>query len=181
MKFGLRITTTFFLAFPLQRSPSFPIKKDHIVSSVVILFGGALFSLNSNAAFLLYVAENASFLSVPLRSLNISNYILSLSPSCIEEDVLGFWLGMMPIAFAVAYVGSTFKSLSEITHGSNQVSTIQWVLLSMGLALSVAVLAFITIIANAPDELAKLDLPKPVKVRIDPLREDLERKMLVTV
>ncbi|KAK7314641.1 hypothetical protein VNO77_33168 [Canavalia gladiata] len=137
----------------------------------------------------------------PLHSLNMSTYIQPLTPLCIEEEVLRYWLGMMPVVFAAVYVGSTVKGLSEITNEWNEVSTMQWVFLLLGFGISVTLLVFVTKIAKASNEEAKhtqinnnlgpemlplvagkeLDLPELVKIRIDPLREDLEREMIVTV
>ncbi|KAE9586076.1 putative transmembrane protein TMEM64 [Lupinus albus] len=103
---------------------------------------------------------------------------------------------MMPITFALLYVGTTFKGLSHITHGWNEVSTINWVFLLFGFGISVILIVLITRISKATldneetehahemlpiVESKELNFPKLVTIRIDPLKEDLEQKLMVTV
>ncbi|KAF8388002.1 hypothetical protein HHK36_026668 [Tetracentron sinense] len=63
---------------------------------------------------------------VPLLPFNMLNYLLSVTPIRIGEYMLASWLGMMPITFALVYVGTTLKDLSDVTHGWNEVSTTRW-------------------------------------------------------
>lgn len=95
--------------------------------------------------------------------------------------MLASWLRIMPITVALVYVGTTFKGLSGITQGWNEVSTTQWVFLFWGFGISGILLLFITKIARASidTELTKhahvnkkLNLQKRVTARVDPMRED---------
>ncbi|MED6157727.1 hypothetical protein PIB30_026124 [Stylosanthes scabra] len=121
--------------------------------------------------------------------------------------MLASWMGIMPVTFAAVYIGSTFKGLSGITHGWNEISTIHQVLLLLSFGIPVILFIFIIKIAKAsldnevaehaektnnlglaPEMLSLVAfnckepfLSKPVRVRIDPLREVLERKMIVCV
>ncbi|KAI3871264.1 hypothetical protein MKX03_017202, partial [Papaver bracteatum] len=54
---------------------------------------------------------------VPLLPFNMLNYLLSVTPVCIWKYMLASWLGMMPITFALVYVGTTLTVLSDVTHG----------------------------------------------------------------
>ncbi|PIA25001.1 hypothetical protein AQUCO_13500016v1 [Aquilegia coerulea] len=64
---------------------------------------------------------------VPLLPFNMLNYLLSVTPVGIGEYMLASWLGMMPITFALVYVGTTLKDLSDVTHGWGEISTTRWV------------------------------------------------------
>ncbi|CAK9151050.1 unnamed protein product [Ilex paraguariensis] len=63
---------------------------------------------------------------VPLLPFNMMNYLLSVTPVHLGEYMLASWIGMMPITFALVYVGTTLKDLSDVTHGWNEVSTTRW-------------------------------------------------------
>lgn len=138
---------------------------------------------------------------VPLLPFNILNYLLSVTPVHIGEYMLATWLGMMPITFALVYVGTTLKDLSDVTHGWNEVSTTRWVLMVLGFGISVILLICITKVAKASLDKAlaenaeiegiftssmlpivaepPLDIQKPLIIKIDSLREDDEKQMLV--
>ncbi|KAH0730680.1 hypothetical protein KY289_001868 [Solanum tuberosum] len=63
---------------------------------------------------------------VPLLPFNMLNYLLSVTPVSIWEYMLASWLGMMPITFALVYVGTTLKDLSDVTHGWGEFSKTRW-------------------------------------------------------
>ncbi|KAH7666992.1 hypothetical protein IHE45_12G030100 [Dioscorea alata] len=67
---------------------------------------------------------------VPLLPFNMLNYLLSVTPVGIVEYMLASWLGMMPITFALVYVGTTLKDIADVTHGWSEVSTSRWVRIS---------------------------------------------------
>ncbi|KAF3436322.1 hypothetical protein FNV43_RR23414 [Rhamnella rubrinervis] len=75
---------------------------------------------------------------VPLLPFNMLNYLLSVTPVPIGEYMLASWFGMMPITFALVYLGTTLKDLSDITHGWNEISTTHWVYVALGFGVSVA-------------------------------------------
>ncbi|KAI3983814.1 hypothetical protein MKX01_011522, partial [Papaver californicum] len=54
---------------------------------------------------------------VPLLPFNMLNYLMSVTPVIIWEYMLASWMGMMPITFALVYVGTTLKDLSDVTYG----------------------------------------------------------------
>ncbi|XP_068311774.1 uncharacterized protein [Pyrus communis] len=125
----------------------------------------------------------------PLLPFNVLNYLLSVTPVNVGDYLLASWLGMMPITFALVYVGTTLKDLSDVTDGWNGVSTTHWVFIALGFGISVILMVCITKVAKAsldkavaenaeiegilsPSMLSigadsSLDLRKPLVVRID--------------
>ncbi|THG12685.1 hypothetical protein TEA_026812 [Camellia sinensis var. sinensis] len=86
---------------------------------------------------------------VPLLPFNMMNYLLSVTPVRLGEYMLASWVGMMPITFALVYVGTTLKDLSDVTHGWTEVSTTRWVLIAAGFMISVILMVYITKVAKA--------------------------------
>ncbi|XP_010255885.1 PREDICTED: uncharacterized protein LOC104596428 [Nelumbo nucifera] len=86
---------------------------------------------------------------VPLLPFNMLNYLLSVTPVSIWEYMLASWLGMMPITLALVYVGTTLKDLSDVTHGWDEVSTTHWVVIALGLVISVVLMVAVTKVAKA--------------------------------
>ncbi|MBA0686187.1 hypothetical protein Goari_013802 [Gossypium aridum] len=64
---------------------------------------------------------------VPLLPFSLLNYLLSVTPVNLSVYVLASWLGMTPSIFGLAYIGTTIKDLSDVTHGWNEISTIHQV------------------------------------------------------
>ncbi|XP_062021275.1 uncharacterized protein LOC133737798 [Rosa rugosa] len=93
----------------------------------------------------------------PLLPFNMLNYLLSVTPVHIGDYMLATWLGMMPITFALVYVGTTLKDLSDVTHGWNEVSTTRWVFIVLGFGISVILLICISKVAKASLEKALAD------------------------
>lgn len=86
---------------------------------------------------------------VPLLPFNMLNYLLSVTPVATGEYMLASWLGMMPITFALVYVGTTLKDLSDVTHGWSEFSTTRWVFIVLGLVVSIVLMVCVTKIAKA--------------------------------
>ncbi|KAL4272524.1 hypothetical protein GQ457_13G015680 [Hibiscus cannabinus] len=86
---------------------------------------------------------------VPLLPFNMMNYLLSVTPVPVLEYMLASWLGMMPITFALVYVGTTLKDLSDVTHGWSEFSAARWALLIMGLSVSVVLMICVTRVAKS--------------------------------
>ncbi|XP_016696094.1 TVP38/TMEM64 family membrane protein slr0305 isoform X1 [Gossypium hirsutum] len=61
---------------------------------------------------------------VPLLPFSLLNYLLSVTPVNLSVYVLASWLGMTPSIFGLAYIGTTIKDLSDVTHGWNEIYTI---------------------------------------------------------
>lgn len=91
---------------------------------------------------------------VPLLPFNMLNYLLSVTPIRVGEYIFATWLGMMPITFALVYVGTTLKDLSDVTHGWGEISTTRWVFIACGFLLSAIVIWYLTRIAKASLEKA---------------------------
>uniref|UniRef100_A0A5B6Z8U7 VTT domain-containing protein n=1 Tax=Davidia involucrata TaxID=16924 RepID=A0A5B6Z8U7_DAVIN len=126
----------------------------------------------------------------PLLPFNMLNYLLSVTPVHLGEYILASWVGMMPITFALVYVGTTLKDLSDVTHGWNEVSTTRWVFMVSGFLISVIIMVYVTKVAKeALDEAlaenaetegiltspqpsivaeSPLDLQKPLVIKTDP-------------
>uniref|UniRef100_A0A1J3JBA3 VTT domain-containing protein n=1 Tax=Noccaea caerulescens TaxID=107243 RepID=A0A1J3JBA3_NOCCA len=86
---------------------------------------------------------------VPILPFNMLNYLLSVTPVRLGEYMLATWLGMMPITFALVYVGTTLKDLSDITHGWHEMSVARWVIMMFGVALAVILIICITRVAKS--------------------------------
>lgn len=91
---------------------------------------------------------------VPLLPFNMLNYLLSVTPVSIWEYMLASWLGMMPITFALVYVGTTLKDLSDVTHGWGEFSKTRWAMIILGLLVSVFLIICVTRVAKAALEKA---------------------------
>ncbi|XP_030548159.1 TVP38/TMEM64 family membrane protein slr0305 [Rhodamnia argentea] len=91
---------------------------------------------------------------VPLLPFNMLNYLLSVTPVPIGEYMLASWIGMMPITLALVYVGTTLKDLSDVTHGWSEFSTTRWVLIFLGLMVSVVLMFCVTRVAKSALEKA---------------------------
>ncbi|CAA7039454.1 unnamed protein product [Microthlaspi erraticum] len=86
---------------------------------------------------------------VPILPFNMLNYLLSVTPVRLGEYMLATWLGMMPITFALVYVGTTLKDLSDITHGWHEMSVFRWVVMMFGVALAVILIICVTRVAKS--------------------------------
>ncbi|KAH7577512.1 hypothetical protein JRO89_XS01G0260800 [Xanthoceras sorbifolium] len=95
-----------------------------------------LFSLLFSSIF--YIQDKIVFLLrlVPLLPFSMLNYLLSVTPIGIGHYMLASWLGMMPSTFALVYVGTTVKDLSDVTHGWDEISTTHWVMMALGFVTS---------------------------------------------
>lgn len=91
---------------------------------------------------------------VPLLPFNMLNYLLSVTPVSIWEYMLASWLGMMPITFALVYVGTTLKDLSDVTHGWGEFSKTRWAMIILGLLVSVFLIICVMRVAKAALEKA---------------------------
>ncbi|PIN00227.1 hypothetical protein CDL12_27269 [Handroanthus impetiginosus] len=91
---------------------------------------------------------------VPLLPFNMLNYLLSVTPVPITQYMLASWLGMMPITFALVYVGTTLKDLSDVTHGWHEFSKTRWAFILMGFVVSVVLIICVMRVAKAALEKA---------------------------
>ncbi|CAN6726298.1 hypothetical protein ACFX13_012645 [Malus domestica] len=91
---------------------------------------------------------------VPLLPFNMLNYLLSVTPVPIGQYMLASWIGMMPITFALVYVGTTLKDLSDVTHGWGEFSKTRWAFIILGLVVSVILMICVTRVAKAALEKA---------------------------
>lgn len=134
---------------------------------------------------------------VPLLPFNMMNYLLSVTPVSLLEYVLASWLGMMPITFALVYVGTTLKDLSDVTHGWGEFSKTRWAFLVLGLLVSVLLMICVTRVAKKALEKALAEnevldginplpqlpvtadapghLHEPLIIRVDPSQDDHEK------
>ncbi|CAD5167888.1 unnamed protein product [Musa acuminata subsp. malaccensis] len=132
----------------------------------------------------------------PLLPFNMLNYLLSVTPIGIGEYMMASFLGMMPITFALVYVGTTLKDLADVTHGWSELSPTRWVLIISGLVISAILITCVTRVAKASLEKALAenavvdalttspspvspgaagDLLEPLVVKIDPSRNNHEK------
>ncbi|KAJ9556903.1 hypothetical protein OSB04_011517 [Centaurea solstitialis] len=117
---------------------------------------------------------------VPLLPYNMLNYFLSVTPISIWEYVMASWLGMMPITFALVYVGTTLKDLADVTHGWSQFSKTRWALIILSFALSVVLIAIVTKVAKSALEKALAEEAAEDDLSIvEDAREDIRDPLLV--
>ncbi|XP_043807431.1 TVP38/TMEM64 family membrane protein slr0305 isoform X2 [Manihot esculenta] len=91
---------------------------------------------------------------VPMLPFNMLNYLLSVTPVPLGEYMLASWIGMMPITLALVYVGTTLKDLSDVTHGWSEFSTTRWLLIILGLVVSLVLMLCVTKVAKSALEKA---------------------------
>ncbi|KAI3508979.1 hypothetical protein L1887_24002 [Cichorium endivia] len=91
---------------------------------------------------------------VPLLPFNMLNYLLSVTPVSIGEYMMASWLGMMPITFALVYVGTTLKDLADVTHGWSEFSKTRLALVLLSFMVSVVLMVVVTKVAKAALEKA---------------------------
>ncbi|KAM0947760.1 putative SNARE associated golgi family protein [Dioscorea sansibarensis] len=96
---------------------------------------------------------------VPLLPFNMLNYLLSVTPVGIVEYMLASWLGMMPITFALVYVGTTLKDIADVTHGWSEVSTSRWLFIILGFLISAVLMVCVTRVAKRSLEKALAENP----------------------
>ncbi|GAA0169906.1 hypothetical protein LIER_24286 [Lithospermum erythrorhizon] len=131
---------------------------------------------------------------VPLLPFNILNYLLSVTPVSSGEYMLASWLGMMPSTFALVYVGTTLKDLSDVTHGWNKFSKSRIAFIVSGLVVSVVLTIWVMKVAKGALEKALVEnediegsgssqlpivgvdsnesLQQPLIIKINPPQED---------
>lgn len=126
---------------------------------------------------------------VPLLPFNMVNYLLSVTPVRIVEYMLATWFGMMPITFALVYVGTTFKDLSDVTHGWHEMSKTNLAFIVLGFAISVILLVCITKVAKASlekalaenGELEGNEFESTLPVVSDPNAPDLQKPLVIKI
>nr|KAJ0188189.1 hypothetical protein LSAT_V11C900488280 [Lactuca sativa] len=91
---------------------------------------------------------------VPLLPFNMLNYLLSVTPVSIWEYMMASWLGMMPITFALVYVGTTLKDLAAVTHEWSQFSKTRLALVVLSFVVSVVLMVVVTKVAKSALEKA---------------------------
>ncbi|XP_051130298.1 uncharacterized protein LOC127250882 [Andrographis paniculata] len=121
---------------------------------------------------------------VPLLPFNMMNYLLSVTPVPIAQYMLASWLGMMPITFALVYVGTTLKDLSDVTHGWHDFSKTRWAFIVLGFVMSVLLLYCVTRVAKAALDKA---LAENEDENVDifdqqlPVSTDLENPLIIKI
>ncbi|CAA2978563.1 TVP38 TMEM64 family membrane slr0305-like [Olea europaea subsp. europaea] len=128
-----------------------------VPASVLTLGGGYLFGLpvgfvadsigatiGAGAAFLLGRTIGRSFVISKLKDY----------PQFRAVAIAIRRSGFKPITFALVYVGTTLKDLSDVTHGWGEFSKTRWALIVFGLVTSVVLIICVTRVAKAALEKA---------------------------
>ncbi|KAH1081335.1 hypothetical protein J1N35_021096 [Gossypium stocksii] len=175
-----------------------------VPASILTLGGGYLFGLSvgfmadsigatlgATAAFILGRTIGKSYLISKLR-----NYPkFQAVANAIEIS------SFKPSIFGLAYIGTTIKDLSDVTHGWNEISTIHQVLMAIGFCASAILLIWITkgakatlekalAVTNAkterffapemlsivPESHSPMDAEKPLLITVDSSRERNQRQ-----
>ncbi|XP_057499359.1 uncharacterized protein LOC130783639 [Actinidia eriantha] len=114
-------------------------------------------------------------------------------PVRLGEYMLASLVVLMPIKFALVYVGMTLKDHSDVTHGWDEVSKTRWVLITAGLVMSVKPQSMILMVYTTKVAKASLDkalaenanidgiLASPVLPIIQELPLDLQTPLIVKI
>jgi uncharacterized membrane protein YdjX (TVP38/TMEM64 family) len=94
----------------------------------------------------------------PLFPFNVLNYAFGLTNVRFRDYVLASWIGMLPGTVMYVYLGSVAESVASLFAGRSEKTPEEWALYGVGLAATVAVTVYVTIIARRA--LAKA-LPQP--------------------
>jgi uncharacterized membrane protein YdjX (TVP38/TMEM64 family) len=85
----------------------------------------------------------------PIVPFNLSNYFYGLTAVKFWPYVLASWLGMMPGTLAYVYFGTLGKAAAESATGTGEGrSPLEWTLLAVGLAATLAVTIWVSKIAR---------------------------------
>ncbi|KAG8477703.1 hypothetical protein CXB51_027680 [Gossypium anomalum] len=163
-----------------------------VPASILTLGGGYLFGLS--------VGFMADSIGATLGA--TAAFILGRTVSLLSYFVksLAFFL-LQPSIFGLAYIGTTIKDLSDVTHGWNEISTIHQVLTAIGFCASAILLIWITkgakatlekalAVTNAkterffapamlpivPESHTPMDAEKPLLITVDSSRERNQRQ-----
>ncbi|TYG44997.1 hypothetical protein ES288_D11G139700v1 [Gossypium darwinii] len=129
---------------------------------------------------------------VPLLPFSLLNYLLSVTPVNLSVYVLASWLGMTPSIFGLAYIGTTIKDLSDVTHGWNEIYTIHQVSILLiwitkGAKATLEKALAITngkterffapaMLPIVPESHSPMDAEKPLLITVDSSRERNQRQ-----
>ncbi|XP_012092281.1 TVP38/TMEM64 family membrane protein slr0305 isoform X2 [Jatropha curcas] len=163
-----------------------------VPASVLTLGGGYLFGLpvgfvadsigatiGATAAFLVGRTIGRSYVMSKLK-----NY-----PKFEAVAIAVRKSGFKPITFALVYMGTTLKDLSDVTHGWNEVSTTRWIFMALGFVISAIMMVCVAKVAKASLDKAladyaemegtiadsQLDINEPLVIKIDPMNEENEK------
>jgi len=84
----------------------------------------------------------------PIMPYNVLNYSLAMvkNISIISFGVTGS-IGMLPGSLLYVYFGSITRDLSELFSGNNRESSIQWILIGIGLVIAIFVVVLTSVIS----------------------------------
>ncbi len=82
------------------------------------------------------------------------NYAFGVTSVRLRDYVLGSWLGMIPMSVAYVYAGSLAVDLAQAMSGGPRMGAGSWVLLALGLSVTLALLLVLTRIARRQFALA---------------------------
>jgi len=98
----------------------------------------------------------------PIVPFNLSNYFYGLTAVKFWPYVLASWLGMMPGTLAYVYFGTLGKAAAESATGAGPSrGPLEWTLLAVGLAATLAVTVWVSKIArNAIKDTDEIEVPE---------------------
>lgn len=76
------------------------------------------------------------------------NYAFGVTQVSLKDYAIASWIGMMPGTVMYVYIGSLAKDLATLGAGSEQATTVQWILRIVGFIATVAVTVYVTKIAK---------------------------------
>ncbi len=85
----------------------------------------------------------------PVFPFNLLNYALGTTRVGLRDYFFGSWMGMMPGTVMFVYLGSLAGDLARLGVGGSDRGAGEWILLTAGLAATVAVTVYITRISRA--------------------------------
>jgi uncharacterized membrane protein YdjX (TVP38/TMEM64 family) len=84
----------------------------------------------------------------PILPFNLLNFALGLTTVSFRDYLVASWIGMLPGAFLYIYVGTTIKSIADLSSGRTAVKSSHTVLLVAGLVATLLVVVLLARIAR---------------------------------
>ena len=84
----------------------------------------------------------------PLFPFTLLNYAFGLTKVRFRDYVLASWIGMLPGTVMYVYLGSVAENLASVFAGGSEKTPEEWALIGLGLAATVAVTVYVTVVAK---------------------------------
>ncbi|HCK40833.1 MAG TPA: hypothetical protein DHW22_04280 [Planctomycetaceae bacterium] len=79
----------------------------------------------------------------PVFPYNVSNYLLGITTVRTRDYLFARWIGMLPGTVLYVFLGTAFKSISDLTKGHDEGSMAETILLALGLLVTIVVIIYV--------------------------------------